>query len=144
MTETKKFSLLKPTVQTPFHVDFDWWRTNDNNWHVSLRDMLCAEHQEALAGFSEDHLIDWIDPETAEVMQMEGLQTTLINHCAQQPGFVDTHTVLVEAIFRLFLANGNKPLTPTDLGEKLGRPPEMILKTVAGLRVYKGIRPYNP
>jgi hypothetical protein len=144
MTETKKFSLLKPTLLTPFHVDFEWWRTNDNNWHVSLRDMLCPEHQEALAGLAEDNLIDWVDPETAEVSQLEGLQTTLISHCAQQPGFVDTHTVLIEAIFRLFLANGNKPLTPVDLGERLGRPPEMILKTIAGLRVYKGIRPYNP
>jgi len=144
MTETKKFSLLKPTLQTPFHVDFEWWRANDNNWHVALRDMLCPEHQEAFTGLSEDHLIDWIDPETAEVTQMEGLQTTLISHCARQPDFLDPHTALVEGIFRLFLANGNKPLTPVDLGEKLGRPADVILKTIAGLRVYKGIRPYNP
>lgn len=144
MSEIKKFSLLKPTLKTPFHVDFEWWRGNDNNWHVSLRDMLCPEHQEALAGLTENHLIDWIDPETAEIHQMDGLQTTLINHCAQQPEFLDAHTVLVEAIFRLFLANGNKPLTPEDLGGRLSRPPDVILKTIAGMRVYKGIRPYNP
>lgn len=144
MVEQKKTSLLKPTLQTPFHVDFAWWQATDSNWHISLRDMLCAEHQEALAGLAEDHLIDWIDPETAEVTQLEGLQTILINHCAQQPGFLDAHTALVEAIFRSFLATGNRPLTPAELGEKLKRPADIILKTIAGQRVYKGIKPYLP
>jgi hypothetical protein len=144
MTETKKTSLLKPTLQTQFHVDFDWWRTNDNNWRIALHDMLCPEHQQALAGLGEDQLIDWIDPETAEVQQMDGVQTILIGHCARQEGFLDVHTALVEGIFRLFLANGNKPLNPIKLGEHLNRPPDIILKTIAGQRVYKGIRPFNP
>lgn len=144
MSEIRKFSLLKPTLQTPFHVDFEWWRANDNNWHVALHDMLCPEHQEAFAGLAEGQLIDWVDPETAEVRQMDGLQTTLINHCAQQSGFLDAHTVFIEAIFRLFLATGNRPLTPVELGVRLNRPPDVILKTIAGPRVYKGIRPYNP
>ncbi|MBI4731085.1 MAG: hypothetical protein HY781_02960 [Chloroflexi bacterium] len=144
MSEIRKFSLLKPTLQTPFHVDFEWWRANDNNWHVALHDMLCPEHQEAFAGLAEGQLIDWVDPETAEVRQMDGLQTTLISHCAQQSGFLDAHTVFIEAIFRLFLATGNRPLTPVELGVRLNRPPDVILKTIAGPRVYKGIRPYNP
>ena len=144
MLEAKKFSLLKPTLQTPFHVDFDWWRVSDHNWHIALHDMLCTEHQDAFSGFVEGSLFDWIDPETAEIYSMDGLQTTLINHCAQQPGFLDQHTVLVEAIFRIFLANGNRQLTPLDLGARLNRQPEIILKTLAGPRVYKGIRPYNP
>jgi hypothetical protein len=144
MSEVKKFSLLKPTLQTPFHVDFEWWQANDRNWLISLRDMLCPEHREALAGLAEGQLIDWIDPETAEIKQMDGLQTTLIGHCAQQPGFLNEHTVLVEGIFRLLLANGNKPLTPVELGERLNRPPDVILKTIAGLRVYKGIKPLLP
>jgi hypothetical protein len=144
MSEIKKFSLLKPTLQTPFHVDFEWWRANDSNWHVALHDMLCPEHQEALSGLAEGQMIDWVDPATAEVRQMDGLQTTLINHCAQQPGFLDPHTALVEAAFRIFLANGNMPLTAEELGLRLNRPPDVILKTIAGPRVYKGIRPYNP
>ncbi|MEW6094060.1 MAG: hypothetical protein AB1531_08860, partial [Chloroflexota bacterium] len=92
MNEIKKFSLLKPTLQTPFHVDFEWWRANDSNWRVALHDMLCSEHQEAFSGLTEGQMIDWVDPETAEVRQMDGLQTTLINHCAQQADFLDPHT----------------------------------------------------
>jgi hypothetical protein len=144
MSELKKFSMVKPTLKTPFHVDFKWWQANDNNWHVGLHDMLCPEHQEAFSGFVEGQLIDWIDPETAEISELDGLQTTLINHCAQQPGFLDAHTVLIEAVFRIFLANGDKPLTAEELGAQLNRAPDVILKTIAGPRVYKGIRPYNP
>jgi hypothetical protein len=142
MSELKKFSLVKPTIQMPFHVDFDWWRAHDENWHVALMSMLCTEHQEAFTNLSEDQMIDWVDPETAEVHQMDGLQYILIQHCAQQEGFLDEHTVMVEAIFRLLLANGNSPMSAEELGARLKRPADTILKTIAGPRVYKGLRPY--
>ena len=142
MSEIKKFSLVKPTIQMPFHIDFDWWRANDENWHVALMSMLCAEHQAAFTNFSEGQTIDWVDPETAEVRQMDGLQHVLIQHCARQVGFLDEHTAMVEAIFRLLLANGNTPLSAEELGNRLNRPADTILKTIAGPRVYKGLRPY--
>ncbi|MGA2491299.1 MAG: hypothetical protein ABSF99_14115 [Anaerolineales bacterium] len=141
MSELKKFSLVKPTIQTPFHIDFDWWRAKDENWHVALLGMLCPEHQAAFTNLSENHLIDWVDPETAEVHQMDGLQQVLIQHCARQPGFLDEHTVMVEAIFRLLLASGNSPISAEELGARLNRPADIILKTIAGPRVYKGLRP---
>lgn len=144
MSDQQKFSLLKPTLQTPFQVDFDWWRANDNNWHIALYGMLCPEHQAAFAGLEEGQAVDWVDPETAEVRLMDGLQITLISHCAQQPDFLDAHTMLVEAVFRLFLANGNTPMTPEELGRRLNRPADVILKTIAGPRIYKGLRPYKP
>jgi hypothetical protein len=115
---------------------------NDNNWHVALYSMLCQDHQQAYAGLPEGQMIDWVDPETAEVRQLDGLQNTLINHCAQQPGFLDEHTSLVEAIFRLLLVNGNTPMSPQELGERVKRPADVILKTIAGARVYKGLRPF--
>ena len=142
MSELKKFSLLKPTIQMPFHIDFDWWRANDENWHVALASMLCPEHQEAFATLPDGQMIDWVDPETAEVRQMDGLQNTLIQHCAKQPGFLDEHTAVVEAVFRLLLANGNTPISAEELGARLKRPADIILKTIAGTRVYKGLRPY--
>jgi hypothetical protein len=142
MPEARKFSLIKPSLQTPFHIDFEWWRINDTNWHVALQSLLCPEHKEAFAGLPEDQMIDWVDPETAEVRQLDGLQNTLIIHCAQQPGFLDEHTALVDAIFRLLLVNGNTPVSVEQLGERLHRPADIILKTIAGPRVYKGLKPF--
>ncbi len=142
MTELKKLSLIKPTLHTPFHIDFEWWRANDNNWHIALQSLLCQEHQEAYANLPEGQMIDWVDPETAEVRQLDGLQNTLISHCAKQPGFLDEHTALVDAIFRLLLANGNVPMSAEQLAGKINRPADTILKTISGPRIYKGLKPF--
>ena len=45
VVEGKRFSLVKPNVNTPFHIDFDWWKKNERDWHVYLRTLLCGEHQ---------------------------------------------------------------------------------------------------
>jgi hypothetical protein len=136
-------SLLKPTIQTPFHIDFAWWEQNDRDWHVYLRSLLCADHQQALADVQEGALVDWIDPQTAEVKPVDGIQHALMSHCALQPDFVTEHTAMVEAVFRVFLVNGNQPMTAQDLAKRLNRPAEIILRTLAGPRVYRGLRPYN-
>ena len=134
-------SLLKPTTKTPFHIDFDWWEKNDRDWHVFLRSLLCAEHQLSLADMPADSSIDWIDPVTAEVQQVDGIQHALMNHCALQPDFVTEHTTIVEAAFRTMLVNGNKPISAAEMGERLHRSPETILRTLGGQHVYRGIRP---
>lgn len=141
MSKPKLSSLLKPTVSTPFHIDYDWWKTHDRSWRVHLRSCLCEEHQEMYAELSGDEKVDWIDPETAEVQCVDGLQHTLISHCATQEQFITEQTTLTEALFRIFLANGNQPLSPDQLAEHLGRAPDKILQTISGTRVYKGIRP---
>jgi len=141
MIETKRFSLVKPTKDTPFHIDFDWWQQHDSNWHIYLLGMLCQEHQQSYANVDEQTMIDWVDPETAEVTSLDGLQHILISHCARQPEFRDSNTTLVDAVFRSLLANGNQPMTPAELSELVGRPAETILRTLQGPQIYKGLRP---
>jgi hypothetical protein len=134
-------SLLKPSAQTPFHIDFDWWKKNEHDWHVFLRSLLCPDHQEAFANIEEGELIDWIDPETAEVKPVDGVQHALMSHCALLPEFTGERTAMVEAVFRVFLVNGNIPMSAEELGKRLGRPANIILKTISGPRVYRGLRP---
>jgi hypothetical protein len=141
MAEGKRFSLVKPTVETPFHIDFNWWKRSDRDWRVYLRSLLCPEHQQAFADWQEGQTIDWIDPETAEVQTVDGLQHVLMSHCAHQPDFLSEHTAMVEAVFRLFLVNGNAPMSSVELATRLRRPAETILRTLAGPRVYRGLRP---
>ena len=143
MSEKKAFSFVKPTLDTPFHVDFDWWRQNDRDWRVYLRSLMCEDHQKVFAEWDDDKKLDWVDPETAEVKVVDGLQHTLMSHCALAPSFLDERTSLVESAFRLFLINGNSPMNSKELSEKLGRPAMTILRTLAGMRVYRGLRPYQ-
>jgi hypothetical protein len=141
LDEVKRFSLVKPTLQTPFHIDFNWWRQNDRNWRIYLRSYLSEEDTSTLENFSEEQMVDLIDPETAEVHQVDGLQHLLISRYAQRQDFITETTSVVEAIFRMFLTNGNSPLTAEELSERLGRQPQVILRTLSGPRVYKGLRP---
>ena len=48
---------------------------------------------------------------------------------------------MVEAVFRMFLANGNQPMSAEDLSDKLNRPAATILRTLSGARIYRGLRP---
>ena len=139
--DSSRRSLIKPKTTSPFKIDFDWWKKNDRNWRVYLRGFLCDEHQALFENLENNETIDWVDPKTAEITQVDGLFHVLITHCAKQDDFLTSHMTLVDSVFRLLLSNGNHPLTPEELGERLNRQPTMILRTLSGLRVYKGIRP---
>jgi len=133
--------LVRPTLDTKFHIDFDWWERSDQDWHVFLRSHLCAEHQKAFEALDTDAQVDHVDPATGEVTRVAGIEHTLISHCARQPDYITPQTSLINAVFRIFLANGNSPLSPNEMSERLHRPPLTILKTLSGPTVYKGIRP---
>lgn len=138
---SQRAALVRPNLDTKFHIDFSWWDRADRDLVVYLRSHLCSDHQQAFAELEADSLVDYIDPETAEVTRVPGIQHTLISHCARQPEYLTPQTSLVNAVFRVFLSNGNTPMSPIELGERLGRPARMILRTFSSPRVYKGIRP---
>jgi hypothetical protein len=138
---SQRSSLIKPKLDTPFRIDFDWWKKNDRNWRVFLRSFLCDEHQLLFEKLDNDEVVDWIDPKTAEVTQVDGLQHILITHCAKQSDFLNANMTLVDSVFRVLLSNGNQPMTAEELGSVLNRPAQTILRTLSGVRVYKGIRP---
>ena len=139
---TKPIRSLRPTLDTPFHIDYGWWNKGDRDLRVYLRSHLCAEHRELLADANLDgDLIDWLDPLTAEVKRVDALVLLMQAHCAQQPGFINEHSSIVDAAFRVFLTNDNQPLTPRELAERIDRDAETILRTIGGKQVYQGIRP---
>jgi hypothetical protein len=131
---------IKPTLETPFHIDYEWWQRDDKDLRVYLISHLPSDQQEYYANAEEDKQIDWVDSETGEVRRVDGLQIAL-QEASQSEEFVDQNGSLVDAVFRVFLANGNSPLTPVELGERTGRSASSILKTLSGARVYQGIRP---
>ncbi|MCW5874336.1 MAG: hypothetical protein KIS88_06780 [Anaerolineales bacterium] len=132
-------SLIKPMPDTPFQIDFDWWRDNDREWRVYLRGLLGSEQEASVADISGEEQVDWVDPATGEVSRVNILQFLLMGHYASHGA--EEGGSLVESIFRAFLMNGNQPLSSEELGELLGRPAQTILRTISGARVYRGIRP---
>jgi hypothetical protein len=133
--------LVKPTLDTPFHIDYTWWDRKGLHISVELRAHLCQEHQEVFSEHFDTEKIDWVDKKTGEVTRVDGLQHVMQVHCSKQPDYINDGLSLVDAVFRVFLANGNEPMTSEELSAITGRPAEKILNTLSGLRVYKGIRP---
>lgn len=136
----KRPSFIRPTLDTPFHIDFAWWQENDTNWRIFLQGYLCEKHQEMFKDYQDDVVIDAIDPATAEVRQVDGLLYELTHHCARQPGFINANMPLIAKMFRVFLSNGNQPLSSTELSEQVGRPAATVLATLTGPQIYKGMR----
>jgi hypothetical protein len=132
---------VKPKLDTPFHIDHGWWERENRDLTVEVQSHLCPAHREVFADHWDVEQIDWVDLRTGEVRQVNGVEHVLRVHCSKEPGYITPGLTLVEAVFRVFLANGNEPATCIELAEVLGRPPEKILRTLAGHRVYKGIRP---
>ncbi len=139
--QANRIRLVKPTLQTPFHIDFEWWKQNDRSWQVYLKSYLSEADLESLMSAGDEKMIDIVDQETAEVHQVDALQHLLITQYAKRDDFITESTSVAESIFRLLLANGNIPLTAVEIGEKLGRDPKMVLQMLSGPRVTKGIRP---
>jgi len=133
---------IKPDLETKFHIDFDWWEREGRDLRVYLQSHLCSECKVIYTNHRGSAEVDWIDPDTAEVTRVDALWQSLRTHCSQGPDFITENTPLTDAVFRVLLANGNKPLSATELHEILGRrTPKTILRTLSGRRVYKGIKP---
>jgi hypothetical protein len=135
--------LVKPTLDTPFRIDTAWWDRQNRDLTVEVRSHLCDAHQDVYSGHTDVERIDWINAQTGEVTRVDGLEHVLRVHCSKQPDYITERLNTVEALVRVFLANGNQPMTSRQLGEMIGRPAERILRTLSGRRVYKGIRPVH-
>lgn len=134
----------KPTLDTKFHIDFDWWRQNKRQLRVYLHQNLCSACRELYPTHLGSKSVDWIDPDTAEVHSVDGLWQALRTHCSLEPDYITVSMPLTNAVFRVFLANGNVPLTAVELSERIGRPANLILRTLTRQTIYEGIKAVIP
>lgn len=131
---------LKPQLETKFQIDYDWWERENQDLRAYMLTHLPSEMREKFEDIEDERVIDYIDPETGEILQLDELGLAL-QEAAQQDDFINPQTSLVDSVFRVFLANGNTPRTPLELEEDTGRDARTILKTFGGIRIYNGIRP---
>jgi hypothetical protein len=138
----QRLARFRPTVDTKFHIDYDWWEQSGKNFRIYLRDQLCEECRERFANYQNTEDVDWIDPDTGEVRRTDALRECLRTRCANDPSYINERLPLASACFRVFLANNNTPLSPNELHQLLPwKSPESILQTLSGGQVYFGLRP---
>ena len=132
----------RPSLDTKFHIDHDWWQSSGKDLRVSVRGQLCRDCQTRFPDHRNLESVDWVDPETAEVVRTDALLQTLRSHCSRQTEFVSMGNALVTNIFRILLLNSNQALTPHEMAKQMPwTSADTILRTLAGGQVYMGIRP---
>lgn len=132
----------RPTLDTKFYIDNNWWEHSGKDIRIAVRGQLCQECQSRFPDHRNTEAVDWVDPDTAEVVRGDALLQCLRSECAHKPNFLDRGNPLVTNVFRIFLLNNNQPLTPVELQQKLPwASPETILRTLSSGTVYMGLRP---
>lgn len=133
-------SLLKrATPDTRFYIDYDWWDKSDLDLKTYLLTRLDIGEEITLE--SETDEVDLVDAATGEVTRVDGFQYVVQTYFSQLPDDFVTRTSLVDAVFCVLLANANKPMTATEIAQKVKRSPSTILKTMGGPKIYQGVRP---
>lgn len=132
----------RPTIHTKFHIDMDWWEENGLDIRLYVKEALCDDCRADYEEYYQAGTVDWVDDQTGEVSQVDGLWHALRTCCADKPDYIGPGTPIVGAVFRTFLANGNKPLSIQELYELLDRrPPQTLLRMLTGGQTFFGIRP---
>jgi hypothetical protein len=127
------------TIKTRFSIDYEWWEQSDLDLRTYLFTRLnIGDDVEQETEIDE---VDLVDPETGEVRRVDGFQYMVQEYFKQMPEDFVQRTSLVDGVFCVLLANANRPMSVTEIAEKVGRTPETVLNTIGGPRVYQGIRP---
>jgi hypothetical protein len=136
--------LLRPDVNTKFHIDYDWWAKQPRDVRILTREHLCPECKGKFGKHIDNDNIDWVDPDTGEVTLVDGLTYSLRECCSQRNDYIARTIPLAASIFRVLLASGNVPLSATEFHKKVGRSdPHGILRVLLGeqVRTHYGIKP---
>lgn len=93
-------------ISTRWFIDLDWYQQNSRSFFVQTQNCLCPKCTERL--LKSKHGAD-----VARII------ASIKDCCSKTPGFITPNLPILESIFRIFLANGNQPLTLEELGEQL-------------------------
>ena len=124
---------------TRFYIDYSWWEESNRSLQSYISTRLGHDIQIDESKAS----VDMVDPETAEVQRLSGFEFAVQAYFSQAPASSGVQSgSVVDAVFAAILSNGNLPMTATEIGQQVGRPPETIYRTLGSGRIYQGIRPY--
>lgn len=132
--------LAKPTLDTRFHIDYDWWkRTEGEDLRIYLISHLPPDERAQFSQLGEEaHMVDFVDPASGEVFKLDPLGQAL-KRAAASPDFL-TDVSTVDAIFRVFIRNNNTPATVREIAQQIGYDEKRLLDLLRKQR-YKGISP---
>jgi hypothetical protein len=137
-----KFATPKLNVVTPdtrFYIDYHWWDTANLDLRGFILSRLQLQNENLTANDMNE--VDLVNPQTGEVQRVDGFQFMMQTYFSELTDEFIAKSSLVDAVFCILLANANRPMTGQEIGAKVRRDPQVIVKTFGGAQVYHGIRP---
>ena len=98
--------IIDDQLKTRWSIDLDWYQRNNRSLSTVAQSCLCPKCAKQLSAKGEE-------------ISMKDLLSKIKDCCSRTPGFINAQSPILESIFRLFLANGNRPLNLEELGKKL-------------------------
>ena len=92
--------------ETQFSIDLQWMKANKRSFSTIAGDKLCPKCRKKLKA-------DAGEVKTADLLK------AIQSCCSKNPDFITQGLPFQESIFRVFLANGNKPMTLAELSQQL-------------------------
>lgn len=135
----KLTSLKRTTPETKFFIDFEWWEESNLDLKTYLLSRFALDEE---SGFeTEFDKVDLVDPQTGEVHQVDGFQYLIRAYFHRLPDDFIAHASLVDAAFCVLLSNANQPMSAREIAKRIGRPADVVVRTLGGTKIYQGIRP---
>lgn len=130
---------LRSDIHTPFHIDLDWWTSHGRSLDRYLLEILDGKVDEL---GSSGELLDYIDPETAEVFQLTPLWTRVLTQRAHRPDFITSTMPMTNAVLRALIENRNRPLSAVQIHRRINRgSPQTLLRVMESSQQQYGIAP---
>ncbi|MBN1644301.1 MAG: hypothetical protein JW856_05750 [Dehalococcoidales bacterium] len=127
-----------PPTEERWAIDLDWLESSNRSVSVLAIGSLCPGCRKKIKVATPDS-------------KKNDLLKTIHTCCSRHPDFITPDLPFQESIFRIFLANGNKPLSLKELGDQLSQrrginlynTSETTLARLLKSADYYGIRPSN-
>jgi hypothetical protein len=127
------------STSTPYRIDLAWWEERGRNLRRYLAEILGDNEQAESVG---QEPLDYIDPATAEVVQLDPLWVMVLIRRAHKADYITPSTPLTNAVLRALIENVNEPMTVVQLQRRINRgTPESLLRMMPSVRSEYGIVP---
>ena len=111
MPKATSSKVAEPVDEGPsYTIDLEWWSTNPRSFDVITASRFCATHQQERTSAAAKGA-----KRKAEKSPFQIIKTC----CSRKPEFFHPNMSVMEAVFRILLANENKAMTAKGISERL-------------------------
>lgn len=107
-----------------YFIDERWFTEQNKSFRTFAQVRMCPQCRRKL-GTEVQERVPTVDPRGRVVYETRAIPfgsnplSEIRKHCSKEPAYITAETPLLEALFRMFLANGNQPIDIEQIREQL-------------------------